>query len=83
MFILKVAYYSFFLSSSPLIICGFVIFFPCVFKHLVLILDVSDVIPELLQDTLQDQLLLSEWQPSLPPNFGLYFYISVYVTFNS
>ena len=48
-----------------------------------LILDVSDVILELLQDTLQDQLLLSEWQPFLPLNFGFYFYISVYVTFNS
>lgn len=53
------------------------------FKHLVLIPDVSDVIPELLQDTLQDQLLPSEWQPPLTSTFGFYFYVSLGITFNS
>lgn len=52
-------------------------------RHLVLIPDVLNVIPELLQDTLQDQLLPSEWQLPLPPSFGLYFCISLDTTFNS
>lgn len=41
-------------------------FFLPLCKHAVLIPDVFNVIPELLQDTLQDQLLPTEWQLSLP-----------------
>lgn len=45
---------------------------PLVVKHLVLIPDVFNVIPE-LQDSLQDQLLPSEWQLFLLPNCGFIF----------
>lgn len=56
-------FFVFFLGDSPLSCMAF--FLPLC-KHAVLIPDVFNVIPELLQDTLQDQLLPTEWQLSLP-----------------
>lgn len=50
---------------------------PLVVRHLVLIPNVFNVILKLLQDTLEDQFFPSEWQLSLPPNFGFCFYISL------
>lgn len=72
--------WGFFLGNSLL---SDVSFSPLLVKYLVLVPDVFNDIPELLQDTLQDQLLPSEWQLPLPPSFGFYFYICLDISLNS
>lgn len=64
-FILRIVRLPLFFFPLAIVLYHVWLFLPLC-KHAVLIPDVFNVIPELLQDTLQDQLLPTEWQLSLP-----------------